>query len=314
MAAQPTKEMAAILKQVADENLPPWEDYPHAEARRLSVERNAYWNEGNPPVAKVEDHLLETSPRRVPVRLYVPEGAADNGPAIIYLHGGGWVICSLDTHDGVCRRLANASGLRVISVDYAMAPEYPYPAPLDDCVAAVKAIHADAWRFGADPARLAVAGDSAGANLSLAVLLRLRDQGGPKLKAAALIYGVYADDHATRSHQEWGGGDYLLSTRTMEWFWDAYVPDRSQRTDPYAAPLHAKDFRGLPPLYLSAAELDPLKDDTVQIVPKLQAAGVDVTYRLWEGVTHACVMFSRMLTDADRQIGEIAGFLKEKLG
>ncbi|WP_084506436.1 alpha/beta hydrolase [Geminicoccus roseus] len=313
MAAQPTTEMAAILKQVAEEGLPPWENYPHAEARRLSVERNAYWNEGNPEVARVEDFLLDTSPRRVPVRLYVPEGAGDNGPAIIYLHGGGWVICSLDTHDGVCRRLANASGLRVISVDYAMAPEHPFPAPLDDCVAAVRAIHADAWRFGADPDRLAVAGDSAGANLALATLLRLRDEGGVKLRAGALIYGVYADDHTTQSHREWGGGDYLLSTATMDWFWDAYVPDRARRRDPYAAPLHAQDLTHLPPLYLSAAELDPLKDDTVQIVPKLQAGGVDVTYSLWEGVTHACVMFSRMLPDADRQIEEIAAFLKAKL-
>lgn len=313
MAAQPSQEMAAILKMVEEQNLPPWEHYPHAEARRLSVERNAYWNEGNPDVARIEDFVLETTPRRVPVRLYVPQDAAANGPAIIYLHGGGWVICSLDTHEGVCRRLANASGLRVISVDYAMAPEYPFPAPLDDCLAAVRAIHADAWRFGADPDRLAVAGDSAGANLALAVLLRLRGQNGPKLKAGALIYGVYADDHTTRSHQEWGGGAHILSTATMEWFWDAYVPDRSQRGHPDAAPLHAKDLSGLPPLYLSAAELDPLKDDTVAIVPKLQAAGNNVTYSLWKGVTHACVMFSRMLPDADRQIGEVAALLKKSL-
>ncbi len=313
MAAAPVPEMAEILKLVAEQDLPPWETYPHAEARRLSIERNAYWNEGNPPVARVEDLLLDTPPRRVPVRLYVPEGAPANGPAIIYLHGGGWVICSLDTHDGVCRRLANASGMRVISIDYVMAPEHPFPEPLDDCVNAVRAIHAEAWRFGADPERLAVGGDSAGANLSLAVLLRLRDEGGPKLKAAALIYGVYADDHGTQSHQDWGDGDYLLSTATMKWFWDAYVPDRADRTNPYAAPLHARDLSGLPPLYLSAAELDPLKDDTVAIVPKLEAAGVSVDYHLWEGVTHACIMFSRMLPQADGQITEIAAFLKERL-
>ncbi|HEX2529300.1 MAG TPA: alpha/beta hydrolase [Geminicoccus sp.] len=313
MAVAPTPEMAAILNMVEQENLPPWENYPHAEARRLSVERNAFWNEGNPPVAKVEDIVLEASPRPVPVRLYVPEGAAETGPAIIYLHGGGWVICSLDTHDGVCRRLANASGLRVVSVDYVMAPEFPFPAPLEDCVAAVRAIHAQAERFGIDPERMAVAGDSAGANLSLATLLKLRDEGGPRLKAGGLIYGVYADDHTTESHRAWGGGAYLLSTATMEWFWNAYVPDMSQRQNPYAAPLHAKDFSGLPPLYLSAAELDCLKDDTDQIVPKLKTTGVEVEYSLWKGVTHACIMFSRMLPDADRQIAEVADFLKRKL-
>lgn len=313
MAVEATPEMAAILKMAEEENLPPWEQYPHAEARRLSVERNAYWNEGNPAVAKVEDLILDAQPRSVPVRLYVPEGAAASGPAIIYLHGGGWVICSLDTHDGLCRRLANASGLRVISVDYVMAPEHPFPAPLEDCVAAVHAIHREAWRLGVDPERLAVAGDSAGANLALATLLKLRDEGGPKLKAGGLIYGVYADDHTTELHKTWGGGAYLLSTATMDWFWDAYVPEKSQRTDPYAAPLHAKDFHGLPPLYLSAAEMDCLKDDTVKIRPKLEAAGVEVEYHLWKGVTHACVMFSRMLPDADRQIAEVAAFLKKRL-
>ena len=314
MAGQPTADIAIILKMMRDEGLPSFEHYPHAEARRLSIERNAFWNESSPAVARIDDVVLPTSPRAVRARIYTPGPAAPNGPAIVYFHGGGWVICSLDTHDGVCRRLALASGMRVVSVDYAMAPEHPFPAPLDDCVAAIRAIREDAWRFGIDSARIALAGDSAGANLALAALLRLRDAGEALPKAAALIYGVYSDDHSTESHRAWGGGDYVLSTATMDWFWNAYVPDRTKRHDPYAAPLHAADLAGLPPLYLSAAELDPLKDDTVAIVPKLRASGTDVTFDMWEGMTHACIMFSRMLPAADRQIGDIARFLTTKLG
>lgn len=310
--AEPTPEMAAILAMAKEAALPPWESYPHAEARRLSDERNAYWNEEKPAIGSVTDLVLQAEPRAVPARLYVPEGAPATGPAIIYLHGGGWVICSLDTHDGVCRRLANASGCRVVSVDYVMAPEHPFPAPLDDCVAAVRAIARDAARFGIDPTRMAIAGDSAGANLALATLLRLRDEGGPKLLAGGLIYGVYDDDHTTESHVTYGGGDYLLSTANMTWFWDAYCP-KDQRENGFAAPFHAEDLSGLPPLYLSAAELDPLKDDTLRILPRLEAAGVETEYHLWPGMTHACIMFSRLLPDADRQIGEVAAFLKQRL-
>ena len=313
MTAEPTPEMAAILKMVEEQGLPPWEQYSHAEARRLSIERNAFWNEANPDVARVDDVLLETKPKRIAARIYVPSDAETNGPAIVFFHGGGWVICSIDTHDGVCRRLANASGLRVISVDYALAPEHPFPEPLNDCVAAFEAVRASAWRYGVDPDRLAVAGDSAGANLAMALLLRQRDADAAMPKAAALIYGAYDAGNVTPSQQEWGGGGYILSTATMKWFWDAYVPDKSQTSNPYVAPLYADDLSGLPPLYLSAAELDPLKDDTVAMVARLEAAGIDVTYSLWQGVTHACIMFSRMLPDADRELEEVGAFLKQKL-
>ena len=222
------------------------------------------------------------------------------------------MICSLDTHDGVCRRLANASGLRVASLDYRMAPEHPFPAPLDDCVAATGWLMHHGAELGIDPSRLALAGDSAGGNLSLAALLAQRDRGEPLPRTAALIYGAFSADLDSPSHQAFGGGEYVLSTPTMHWFWDQYVPDPAQRAQPLVSPLHA-DLRGLPPLYVSAAELDPLRDDSDRLAAKLALAGVDFDYRLWRGVCHACIMMSRMLPAADLQIAEVADFLRRRL-
>jgi acetyl esterase len=233
-------------------------------------------------------------------------------PGVLYIHGGGWVICSLDTHDGVCRRLANTSGLRVASLDYRMAPEHPFPAPLDDCVAATRWLASNAGEIGFEADRIGLAGDSAGGNLALATLLALRDDGDRLPRTAALIYGAFSADLASPSHREFGGGEYVLSTPVMQWFWDHYVPDARRRNDPLVSPLHA-DLRGLPPLYVSAAELDPLRDDSERLAGRLALAGVDFDYRLWRGVCHACIMMSRMLPAADEQIAQVADFLRQRL-
>ena len=191
-AVSPTlnPQMAEILRLIAGQDLPPYESMSGAEARAAAEERNRFWNEGNPEVGRVREATLPGPAGAMRLRLYEPEGVAPVSPAILYLHGGGWVICSLDTHDGVCRRLANAAGVRVASLDYRMAPEHPYPAPLEDCVAAARGIRSHGRELGIDPDRLALAGDSAGANLALAALLTLRDAGETLPRAAALIYGV----------------------------------------------------------------------------------------------------------------------------
>jgi acetyl esterase len=157
-----------------------------------------------------------------------------------------------------------------------------------------------------------LAGDSAGANLALALCLRLRDAGEPLPRAAALVYGAFSDDHESPSHAAFGNGDYLLSTAMMRWFWDLYVPDRARRRDPLAQPLHA-DLRGLPPLYVSAAEFDPLRDDSERLARRLVDAGVPFDYRLWRGVTHACFNMSRLLPAADGFVADVAAFLEREL-
>ena len=304
--------MAEILRLIEGLDLPPYESMSGAEARAEAEERNRFWNEDGPAVAQMRDLTIPGPAGELRLRLYEPSVAAAVGPGVLYLHGGGWVICSLDTHDGVCRRLANASGLRVASLDYRMAPEHPFPAPLDDCIAATGWLMRHGAELGIDARHLALAGDSAGGNLSLATLLALRDRDEPLPRTAALIYGAFSADLDSPSHLAYGGGEYVLSSPTMRWFWDQYVPDPAQRRQPLVSPLHA-DLQGLPPLYVSAAELDPLRDDSERLAGRLALAGVDFDYRLWRGVCHACIMMSRLLPAADAQIAEVADFLRRRL-
>jgi acetyl esterase len=306
-------EMAEILALAAAQDFAPWEQLGPEAAKTESEIRNEFWNEGNPPVASVRDITIPGPLRPMRLRVYTPEQARTLGAGLLYIHGGGWVICSIETHDGVCRRLANASGQRVLSLDYVMAPEHPFPAPLEDVVAAQRWLHGHGGELGLDPTRVAIGGDSAGANLALAACLALKARGQTLPAAAVLIYGVYSADNDSSSHRAYGGGDYLLSTASMRWFWDQYVPDTARRGDPLASPLHG-DLAGLPPLYVSAAAFDPLRDDSERLAERLRAAGADFEWHLWPGVTHACIMMSRMLKAADAQIAEIAAFLAHRTG
>ena len=307
--------MATILELVRKQALQPYEAMPAALARAEAERRNAFWNADPVPLVRVEEATAVAGGREVRVRLYAAEprraGSAP-APCVLYFHGGGWVFCSPDTHDNVCRRLAGAGDLVVASVDYGLAPECPFPEGLDDCAAALRWLRREGPELGIDPERLALAGDSAGANLALALCLKLRDAGEPQPRAAALVYGAFSDDLDSPSHAAFGGGGHILSTAMMRWFWDHYVPDPVLRRDPLASPLHA-DLRGLPPLYVSAAEFDPLRDDSERLARRLVDAGVDFDYRLWRGVTHACFNMSRLLPAADGFVADVAAFLGREL-
>lgn len=321
--------MAAILAEIRRQDLPSYEAMGATEARAESERRNAFWNRDPVPLARVEDlELPPATPGAPPLRarLYAAEERPPGLlPCVLYLHGGGWVFCSPDTHDNVARRLVSAgadaagaaagapAGFAVVSLDYGLAPERPFPHGLDDCAAALAWLRREGAALGLDPTRTALAGDSAGANLALALCLRLRDAGEPGPRAAALVYGAFSDDFESPSHAAFGNGDYILSTSMMRWFWDHYCPDPARRRDPHAAPLNA-DLRGLPPLYLSAAELDPLRDDTERLARRLIDAGVPFDYRLWRGVTHACFNMHRLLPAAEGFTAEVAGFLGRELG
>lgn len=305
--------MAAILETMAEAGATPYEGMTPVEARAECERRNAAWNEDAPLVASVEDVLVPGPRGDVPVRLYAPEAAGPEASCVVYLHGGGWVFGSRDSHDGICRKLATAGGFKVASVDYGLAPENPYPHGLEDCLGVVRWLRHNGRRHGIDGGRLALAGDSAGANLSLACCLVLRDRAEPPPRAAALVYGAYSAELDSPSHAAFGDGRLVLSTTMMRWFWDHYVPDPRRRAEPLAAPLHA-DLRGLPPLFLAAAELDPLRDDSERLARRLIEVGAELDYRLWRGVTHASLPMGRLLPRADGFIAETAGFLARRLG
>src|SRR3954468_10692810 len=207
-------------------------------------------------------------------RLYVPDGAAAGGPLLVYYHGGGWVEGSAATHEPSCALLAHLAGVRVLSVDYRLAPEHPFPAAADDALAAYRDARARAEELGADPARLAVGGDSAGGNLAAVVALDLRgDAAAPAFQL--LIYpGLdMTAKHPSRLHFADG---FVLTEENMTWYEDQYVPDRSRRADPRISPLLAMDLAGLPPAYIATALADPLRDEGEDYAERLRAAGVTV--------------------------------------
>ena len=310
-------QMAAILALIAEamRGRPERSTLSAVEARaQTSATTEAFWNADRPTLWAVYNHEIAGPGGSIRIRLYDP-GIARPAPCLVYIHGGGWVICNLDTHDGVCRRLAQAGGFLVASVDYRLAPEHKFPAGLKDCIAAVRWLAGQGADWGIDTGRLAVGGDSAGANLALATLLSLGAAGQSPLRAGLLIYGAYAaytEDFESASQRAFGDGSYVLSAADMRWFWSHYIKDERDNRNPLAVPLLA-ELAGLPPLMLTAAEFDPLLDDSTALVARLEAAGVPHRYVLWPGVTHACVQMTRMLDVAKDHIEDMAAWVRTQL-
>ncbi|MFO1055919.1 MAG: alpha/beta hydrolase [Dongiaceae bacterium] len=306
-------EMRAIVERLSALPLPPLPQLSPAAARAQDAEHfDRPLNADPPAVAKVEDRVVPGPGGPIPVRLYDP-GLAAPAPCLLYFHGGGFVLGGLASHDRLCRELALAGRVKVAAVDYRLAPEHRFPAALEDCVAAVAAIARDAAAWGVDPGRLATGGDSAGGNLALATLIALRDRGGPLPAAGLLVYGMLGGDPTTASQRRFGDGRYLLSTADLEWFWDCYLGPGAVRSDPLAVPLRA-DLAGLPPLYVAAAALDPLLDDSLQLVERLGAEGRPHRFALWPGLTHAAIQMSRELTPMRAHLAAIGEWLQETLG
>jgi acetyl esterase len=261
---------------------------PPAEGRRLIDAAAGILNDGLPDMASVEDHDVGG----IRVRIYTPRTL--RGDAwLYYLHGGGWFACSVDTHDRMLRLLAEETGARVVSPDYRHAPEHPYPAPLDDCAKGFD--WATARGLGG---RFAFAGDSAGANMALALALRLRDAGRAMPAGLALLYGCFAPGLDTESVRAFGAGGYGLTHVRTEYYWANYLAGTGALE---ATPLLA-DLSGLPPVFLGIAEADTVADDSRLLAAKLERA----TLKVWPGATHGFLQMSRDVALARTAIGEVA--------
>jgi acetyl esterase len=234
------------------------------------------------PVAEVCDQIIEGPGGGIPVRIYRPDGA--RLPILVYAHGGGFVFCDLDSHDGLCREIANRIPAVVVSVAYRLAPEHRWPAAADDFYAATQWAVDNAAILGGDPGRVVVGGDSAGGNLAAVTALMATDRGGPALAAQVLLYPVLAADFDTESYRLFGRG-YYNPKPAMQWYWDQYAPVEADRAHPYATPVNA-DLRGLPPAVLVIAGHDPLRDEAMAYAVALEAAGVSVVRAQFDGAVH----------------------------
>jgi acetyl esterase len=236
------------------------------------------------PVGEVTDRTVPGPGGAVNVRIYWPTDTSRPLPIIVFAHGGGFVFCGLDSHDDLCRAMTNGVGAIVVSVDYRLAPEFPWPAALDDVYAVADWAGEHAGELGADPARLIVAGDSAGGNLATVTALLARDRGRPAIAGQLLIYPTVAADFGTESYRSFGTG-YYNTAAAMAWYWDQYVPDHADRSDPTASPLQAQ-LAGLPPAVVITAGFDPLHSEGESYAKALADSGVTTVHRTYAGGVH----------------------------
>ncbi len=304
------EETARILSELQDAKPFDRSTLSAVEARAQMAEGSKIWNDPLPDMAEARDFMIDGRHGPIHTRLLKPMDVDGNG-CILYFHGGGFVLGSLETHHRLMRCLAVESRATVIAIDYRLAPEHPFPAPLEDCIAAVQWLQDKATAIDLDPERLVLSGDSAGANLALATLLHLRDAGAPLPSGGALFYGCYWSRLGTDSHQKYGGGRYRLSSKEMGWFWHHYLGAHG-RGDVYAEPMHA-DLTGLPPLFLNYGEVDPLADDTRELAARLDRAGVVHECRSYPGLVHGFLQMTNRVEPATTAMMDAGRAIRDML-
>jgi acetyl esterase len=304
-------QVAMMLEQLNGLGAPPMHTLPVDEARAFASGLAAM---GLPsePVAAIDDTKIGTPAGDLVVRVYRPEGEGSL-PALVYLHGSGWMYGDLEMSDTLCRRLARVSGCIVVAPDYRLAPEYPYPAALDDVEATLAWLAAEGANLGIDVTRIAVGGESAGGNLAAAAALRVRDRGGPPLAFQLLVCPVLDHGLCTASMMEFADG-YLLTRDSMAWLWGLYLSDRGQGDDPYASPLRAAKLAGLPPALIVTAGFDPLRDEAEAYGARLEAAGVNTAVRRYDGMIHGFFTLGGVIDAAGPAVDETARALAVALG
>jgi acetyl esterase len=284
-----------LMEKAIEEGAPKVNTLPYSEGR-AAVNKMLEDSAADPPrVAAVEDGALPGPAGKIGYRRYRPPGTSNGSmPTLIYYHGGGFIAGNLDTHDSTCRRLANGSRCQVIAIDYRLAPEHPFPAPTDDGAAAFRHIRDNAASFDADPARLAVGGDSAGGAIAAVVCQAVRDAGETGPAFQMLVYPVTDLSRESQSHRQFADG-YFLTKESVEWFQKAYVPAGVDRTDLRLSPLLARNFKGLPPAFVLTSGYDPLRDEGRAYADRLIDAGVKTTYVNYPGTIHGCFSLTRFL-------------------
>ncbi|NHN48860.1 alpha/beta hydrolase [Halostella sp. JP-L12] len=285
-----------------------WSALSVSEARR--VEDEAFGGGDPPELASVRDLTVDGPEGEIPVRVYRPD-VETPAQALVFYHGGGWVLGTLDSADDLCRRFARRAGCAVVSVDYRLAPEHPFPAADDDAYTALERVVDDAAAFGVDPERVGVAGTSAGGNLAAATALRARDEGGPPVAQQVLCYPMTGRRFDAESYDENADGP-LLTRRDVEWFWDLYLDDADRASDPYAVPLRADDHAGLPPATVVTGGHDPLRDEGVEYAERLADAGVPVDHLHYPSAVHGFLSMADEATVADRAFDETAASIRER--
>ncbi len=295
-------QMQSVIERAAKSTLPPFYRMSAAEARRVYKETRAGLAPPVPEVADVRALAASGPAGPIPLRVYRGLDTASGAPlpVLVYFHGGGWTIGDLDTHDIICRTLANKAHCAVVAVDYRMGPEHKFPAAVDDCVAATRWVAEQGVALGVDAARIAVGGDSAGGNLAAVVAIILRDAGGPQLAFQALVYPATDQRMDSASHAKFGEG-YLLTRDNMLWFRDNYLSPRDY-DDWRASPLRAADLDRLPPAHIITAGYDPLSDEGRAYSERLVAAGVPVVYECFEGMAHGFITMGGVVAAANHAL------------
>ena len=302
----------ALIDLIAERGIPPTHTLSPSDARAFYRERRTFSQPAPRALAEVRDLSAPGPLGAIPLRLYRPAGVASPAPTLVYFHGGGWVIGDLDTHDVLCRQLADEAGCVVVAVDYRMGPEHRFPAAPDDCLAATRWLQAQAGPLGLDAARFAVGGDSAGGNLAAVVCLAWRDAGeAVPLRFQLLIYPA-TDMRATAPSHSSNGQGYVLTSDTIAYFQSHYL-GRDQLGDWRASPLLHANLAGLPPALVLTAGFDPLRDEGRQYADALSAAGTSAQYVCFERQIHGFITMGRVIDEANTAVGLCALALRRAL-
>jgi len=280
------------------------------EVRAAADRIGAFLGEGSVPLKRERDLALPGPHGQVRCRLYLPDDI-ERPPLLVYAHGGGFVQGSLASWDAMLRELVRQSGVAALSVDYRLAPEHRFPVAFEEMVAMIRLAVREGAGLAIDPSRLAVGGDSAGANLALAAAVALRNAGERALGFMLLIYGCYSTDTESASWQRFGRGAGLSQTQ-MRWIWETYLERPEQRSDWRAAPILA-DPAGLPPAHLLVGCLDPLLDDSHRLASRLKGAGVPCELTVYDGINHGFIRYGRLIATARRAVGDCAAALRKAL-
>ena len=306
----------ALMQLMIDKGVPPVNTLTPIEARESYRSRRAFTQPNAPEVFRVEDKVVSYNDANVPVRVYHPHAAQTNHalPGLVYIHGGGWTIGDLDTHDVLCRSLCLQANVVVVSVDYRMGPEHKFPAAYDDTVAAFNWTVAHANDLGIDPARIAIGGDSAGGNLSAAACIGLRDQKGLSVQPAfqLLIYPATIMWPDTASFHANGKG-YMLTKESIAYYTDNYLRNREDAKDWRASPQLASSHAGLPPAFVMTAGFDPLRDEGLMYADALSQAGVPAQYICFERQIHGFITMGRVMQEANTAVTLCAQVLQAQL-